>query len=401
VRGSDALALAMESLRLHRLRTLLTAAAVAVGATAVLLLTTLGDAAKAYVIREFASIGTNLVIVLPGRVETSGIGAAIGRGTKDLTLEDCSAIARRVTLANVVAPMSLGSAPFLYGGRRRDVFVVGTTSDYQRIRHLVVAAGSFLPPGDPHRGDNIAVVGSKLAREVFGAENPLGRTVRISATRFRVIGVLEPKGQSMAMNLDDMALIPVGAGMRLFNQSGLFRVVAQARETGSIPAVIAGIREVLTERHRDEDFTIITQDAMLKSFRSVIDALTAALAGIAAISFAVAGIGIMNVMLVSVSERVAEVGLLKALGARPRQIVALFLSEALALSSLGAVAGLLVGLALIWIAAGLWPSFGLRPGPGWIAAVVVLSVLAGGVFGLLPARRAARLPAAEALRGKR
>lgn len=401
MRGRDLVDLALESLRLHRLRTGLTLGGIAVGVIAVLLLTALGEAARKYVESEFSGIGTNLVIVLPGKVETSGGGATFGGTTRDLTIEDAEAIGRQVASVKQVAPVSIGAAPFEYGGRTRNVMIIGTTAEYALARSLIVTAGEFLPPGDPRQGERVAVIGRKLQREVFQGENPLGKLVRIEDARFRVIGILGSKGQSMGFNMDDVALVPVSTGLKLFNQSGLFRIMIQAASPAAVPQVLARSREVLKERHdNEEDFTLITQDAMLKTFRRIIGSLTVALAGIAAISLAVAGIGIMNVMLVSVSERKTEVGLLKALGARRRQILGMFLVEALALSALGALAGVAVGLLLIAVAAQMWPAFPIGPSVPWIGVVLALSLAAGVGFGLMPARRAAGLQAADALRGR-
>ena len=401
MRTNDLIGLAMESLRLHKVRTLLTLTGIVIGVTAVLILTALGDAAKGYVVREFAGIGTNLVIVLPGKVETSGTSPTFGGSVRDLTIEDAEALKRRVSAGREVAPLSLGSAPFEYGGRTRTVRIIGTTAEYAELRNLTVAAGQFLPAGDPRQGDRVAVIGQVLQREVFQGENPLGKSVRIGDSRFRVIGLLAPKGETMGMNLDDIAIIPVATGLRMFNQSSLFRIMVQATDPSSIPAALKQTKEVLVERHDDEeDFTLITQDAMLKTFGRIIDSLTVALAGIAAISLAVAGIGIMNVMLVSVSERTTEVGLLKALGARRRQILSVFMVEALSLSVIGASIGIVLGMTIILVAAGVFPNFPIRPNPVWIGVVILLSLLAGTGFGILPARRAARLQAADAIRGK-
>jgi putative ABC transport system permease protein len=402
MRRTDLLALALETLRLHRLRTGLTLAAIAIGVTAVLLLTALGDAAKAYVVKEFAGVGTNLVIVVPGKVETSGGMPAFGGSTRDLTLEDCDAIAHQAPLARTVAPFSLGTAAIEYEERSRDVRVVGTTTPFLNLRKLTLAAGRFLPEGDPRQGEPVAVLGQKVARELFRGENPLGRRVRVAEWRFRVIGVLGPKGTSVGIDYDDLIIVPVAMGLKMFNQTGLFRIMIEAFTPQSVPGALAQVKAVLIDRHdQDEDFTLITQDALLQTFRSVIDALTAGLAGIAAISLAVAGIGIMNVMLVSVSERTGEVGLLKALGARGRQILDVFLVEAAMLSTAGAAVGVVAAVAIILLAGALWPFIPIHPSAGWISLVVVLAVMAGVGFGLMPARRAARLDAAEALRGKR
>jgi putative ABC transport system permease protein len=400
MRRRDLVQLAFETLTLHRLRTGLTLAAIAIGVMAVLMLTSLGDAAKAYVVREFAGVGSNLVIVIPGRIETTGFPAA-GGATRDLTLEDAAAIERQSAVVRRQAPMSIGSGPIEYGGRSRDVRVLGSTADFLEVRKLEMSTGEFLPAGDPRQGDRVVVLGQKVAREIFQNENPLGKLVRIGDWRLRVIGVLAPKGISIGIDYDDLVIVPVSVGLKMFDQTGLFRVLAECVSPQAVPIGQREVKSILIERHRgEEDFTLMTQDAMLKTFGAVIDALTAGLAGIAAISLAVAGIGIMNVMLVSVSERTGEVGLLKALGARRRQILEVFLAEALMLSSGGALIGIVAGVIAIAIAAAIWTFIPLRPSPGWIALVMALAIAAGVSFGLMPARRAAGLPAADALRGK-
>jgi len=401
VRRRDLIGIALETLRLHRLRTTLTLTAIAIGVTSVLLLTALGEAAKGFVIQEFANLGSNLVIVLPGSTETSGM-PTFGGTTRNLTVEDAEAAVRRASAVRRGAPLAVGSATMEFEGRTRDIMVAGTTAELLEVRNLRLALGQFLPVGDPRHGDRVVVVGQTVQRELFEGKNPLGKAVRIGEWRFRVIGVYAPKGRSLGIDWDDAVLVPVATGMRMFNLTSLFRVMLEARDAESVPAAIAQVRQIVRERHDgDEDFTIISQDAMLGTFSTIIDSLTAFLAGIAAVSLAVAGIGIMNVMLVSVSERTREIGLLKALGGRRRQILDLFLVEAVMLSGSGAVAGTLLGVLVIGIAAAIWPEFPLRPGAAWIATVVILSLAAGIGFGLMPARSAARLDVVEALRGKR
>ena len=401
MRRRDLTAFAFQTLTLHRLRTGLTLAAIAIGVTAVMLLTALGDAAKAYVVREFAGVGTNLVIVVPGRTETSGGMPSFGGTTRDLTLEDVLAVARQCPAVRRATPMSMGTAPAEYGGRSRDIRVIGTTSEFADVRKLAMESGEYLPPGDPRQGEHVVVLGTKVARELFQGENPLGKTLRVGEWRLRVIGVLSPKGISLGIDYDDQVQVPVSVGLKMFDQSGLFRILAEAVNPQAVPIAQREMRAVLTRRHDDEeDFTLVTQNAMLQTFGAVIDALTGGLAGIAAISLAVAGIGIMNVMLVSVSERTGEVGLLKALGARRRQILQVFLVEALMLSGGGALAGIVVGLIAIAIAGGIWTFIPLRASPIWIGVVLVLAMGAGVSFGILPARRAAALDAADALRGR-
>lgn len=396
----DLVRLAFEAQARHHLRTALTLGGIAIGVTAVLILTALGEAAKAYVVNEFAGVGTNLVIVMPGRTETSGGMPTFGGTTRDLTIEDTEAVLRQAPAVRRAAPVSAGTARFTYEGRYRDVRVMGTTAEFQEIRSIEMRTGQFLPPGDPREGGPVVVIGPKIQATLFPGENPIGKPVRIGDWRFRVIGVMEEKGEFLGIDFDDMALVPVATGLRRFDQTTLFRVFTQAGSAEEVPAAKEQIRRVLLDRHDgEEDFTMITQDAMLSTFRSVIDALTGALAGIAAVSLAVAGIGIMNVMLVSVSERSSEVGLLKALGARRRQILGVFLAEALMLSGSGAVLGIVIGSALVWIAAAIFPDFPLAPSPLWTGVVLVLALVAGAGFGLMPARRAARLAAADALRG--
>jgi len=397
----DSLQLALEALRGHRLRTVLSGVAVAIGVTAVLLLTALGDAAKRYVTDQFAGLGTNLVTVTRGKVESTGGMPIPLASTRDLTLADCEAVRRRVPGVAEVVPMAFASGPVEYGNRSRDVYVFGVTAPFQGVRDLPVAMGRFLPEGELGREERVVVLGDRLRRELFGAGNPIGHSVRVARSRFRVIGTLAPKGQSTGFDLDDVAYVPVGTAMALFDQPSLTRVVVQARDVSVLPRVIAGVRATLIDRHREEDFTITTPNAMLESFHAILNALTLALAGIAAISLAVAGIGIMNVMLVAVSERITEVGLLKALGARPLQISRLFLIESLLISGIGALIGVAAGLAVAALARRLFPALPIAPAPAWIAVVIVLALATGGVFGLFPARRASRLEAAAALQGRR
>ena len=396
----DLFGLSLEAQTGHRLRTVLTLGGIAIGVAAVVLLTSLGTAAKAYVVDQFASLGADLVIVLPGKVETTGV-PTFGGSTHDLTIEDALGLLQRAPAVRRVAPLSMGTARLAWGGRERDVRVVGTSAEFKTIRSLHLRLGQFLPPGDPRTGAPIAVIGANVYRDVFQSQNPINQPVRIAQSRFRVIGVLEPQGANLGVNVDDMVIVPVTTGMRLFDQTGLFRVFAQAASADDVPRAIRQITNALIERHDGyEDFTIITQQAMLKTFGSVIDALTGALAGIAAVSLAVAGIGIMNVMLVSVSERAAEVGLLKALGARRRQILSVFLSDAVLISGAGGLIGVAVGAALVGIGALVFPDFPLKPDLGWIGAVMALALGAGALFGLMPARRAARLAPVDALRGR-
>jgi putative ABC transport system permease protein len=278
------------------------------------------------------------------------------------------------------------------------VYLVGATGDYAVMRDLRLQQGAFLPGGSRAGREHVVVLGSKLARELFGDAPATGRSVRVSNARFRVIGVMASKGMSLGLDFDDMALVPVGAGMSLLGRTSLHHILVQSASAEALPNVSEQVRALLADRHRREDFTLVTQDAMLSTVRGILDVLTLSLSAIAAVSLLVAGVGIMNVMLVSVSERIGEIGLLKSLGGRPGDIRMLFLAEAAALCALGAALGLLAHVAMVAVVRRLWPQFPVRPEPFWLAAGVLFVLLLGLLFGWLPARRAARWPAAEALR---
>jgi len=391
----DLLRFAVGALTGHRLRTALSVLGVAVGIAAVIALTALGEGARRYVTDEFASLGSNLVIVLPGKVETTGM-APFGGVVHDLTLEDFRAITR-VPGVRRAAPLSVGSEEVRAGERARSLPVLGTTAEFAEVRHIRVAAGRYLAPGDPDAGGSEMVLGIKAATELFGAESPLGRVVRVGEWRFRVVGVLAPRGRGLGFDFDDLVFVPVRTAMRMFNRPSLFRLLVDVGSPAEMDAVKARILELMRERHRADDVTVITQDALLSAFSSIMRALTLALAAIASVSLVVAGVGIMNVMLVSVAERRAEVGLLKALGARDRQVLSAFLAEATVLSVVGGLIGLGVGFAAIAAFRHLYPAFPAMP-PGWaIAAALAMSALVGVGFGVWPARRATRLDPVLAL----
>ena len=396
--GWDLVGFSVRALQGHRLRTGLSLAGVAIGVASVVLLTSLGQGARLYVTGEFTNLGTNLLIVLPGKTETAGVTPFVTGAPHDLTLEDAEAVARGVRSVRRLAPLSRGLAAARRGERRRDVAVVGTTADFLGVRNLRLQTGRFLPAGEAAREQRVCVIGSTVRRELFGAENPLGELLRLGDERFRIVGVLAPRGMSIGMDMDEMVYIPIGRALKMFNQSTLFRILIEVRSHGEIPAAQEGVRRVLQERHDGEDdVTMLTQDSVLVTFGRILGLLTAALAGIAAISLTVAGIGIMNVMLVSVSERRREIGLLKAVGVTARQVVAVFLVEAALLSTAGGVVGLAAAFAGAGLLRGLYPSFPAEP-PSWaVGAALLVSLSVGLVFGAVPARRAARLDPIVAL----
>jgi putative ABC transport system permease protein len=396
----DLVAFALRALRGHRLRTALSLLGVAIGVAAVVTLTALGEGARRYVLGQFASVGTNMVIVLPGKTETAGAMPGIGGVPHDLTLDDALAVARGVREVDKLAPMVVGTETVAYEERRRQVALFGSTHEALEVRRLGIAQGRFLPPLAWDRGAPIAVLGSNTARELFPAADPVGQVVRVGDWRMRVIGVLEPRGQQLGVDMDDVVIVPVATAMKMLNRSGLFRLVIQVRSYADLERTKQAVVRLLRERHGEEDVTVITQDAVVSAFSSILGALTMALGGIAAVSLAVAGVGIMNVMLVSVSERTREVGLLKALGAGRGQILAAFLAEAILISSAGGLLGLALGWAAVLVLVAVYPALPASP-PLWaVLAAFSLSVAVGGVFGVLPARRATRLDPVAALAGR-
>lgn len=402
MRLSDTLQFASGSLRGSPTRTLLMMLAMAIGVAAVVVLTALGEGARRYVVDQFASLGTNLVIVLPGRTETSGVGPGLmsGQTPREITLDDAQALLRSRAIKRF-APLTVGSASLSRGALNREVVVLGSTSDLLAVRHMEMAVGRFLPEGDIHDTASVCVLGNQMKRELFGNEQAVGQWVRLGDRRFRVIGVMASQGESMGMRTDELVIIPVAASHQLFNNSGLFRILIEARNRDSIEQVTRDAEAIMVERHSGErDVTVITQDAVLQTFDRILGALTMAVGGIAAISLAVAGVLIMNVMLIAVAQRVKEIGLLKALGAPGKQIRHLFFAEAALLSAIGSVAGLALGYAGSFIIGQIYPSLPVSP-PWWAVVAATATALGTGIlFSVWPARRAAKLDPVAALAGK-
>jgi putative ABC transport system permease protein len=396
MRLTDLLRFAGGALRGHRLRTMLSLLGVGIGVASVLLLTSLGEGARLYITGEFTALGSNLLILVPGKTETVGFAPLISTAPHDLTVEDAEALLQRVPAIRRVAPLVVGTAAVSAGERRREVTVVGTTREMLEIRHLKMGSGRFLPAGV--RDAPLCVLGARVQRELFPGENPLGKLVRIGEWRFRVIGVIAPRGVSIGMDLDEVVEIPVETGLRLFDRTSLFRILAEVGSHQDIDGARRAAVEVLRQRHAgEEDVTVLTQDSVLASFDKILKALTAALAGIAAVSLGVAGLGIMNVMLVSVSERTREIGLLKAVGVTQTQVVAVFLLEAAILATTGGALGLLTGLGAGQFLQQVYPEFPFQAPPWAIPAALGISCSVGLLFGILPARSAARQDAVAAL----
>ncbi len=373
---------------------------VAIGVAAVIALTALGEGARRYVTGQFSTLGSRFLVLIPGKNETTGTMPGMGGVPNDLTLDDARALQRGVARVEMVAPVSMGNETVANQERRRQVVVMGSTREFLKIRQLEIATGRSLPAGDLERADQVVVLGATVADELFGGEPAVGRPVRVGDWRMRVIGVLARRGEQVGFDMDDLVIVPVATGMRIFNRNSLFRVVLGVGAHSDLDAACSSAIAILTERHGEEDVTCITQESVVSALSSILTALTLALGGIAAVSLSVAGIGIMNLMLVSVSERTREVGLLKAIGAGNGQILAVFLTEAILIASMGGLLGLALGWSSIRILVLIYPVFPAAA-PVWaVVAALATSVCLGALFGVLPARRAARLEPVAALAGK-
>lgn len=390
---------AAHALRSYTTRTVLIVLAMSLGVASVIALTALGEGARIYINNQFASLGTNLLIVVPGRSETSGINPAamVGRSVRDLTIDDANALLHSPYVSRV-APVMVGAVPIAYGAREREAVIMGTTSDMQPIRNFVLAQGQFLPEGEASRATAVCVIGSKIRDELFGPANALGEWVRVGGWRFRVAGVLVQQGQTLGMNNDEVIMIPVASAQAMLNSPSLFRIFVEAKSHDVIDKTRQQIRSIITTRHQgEEDITVVTQDAVLATFNKIIGALTLAIGGIAAISLIVAGILIMNVMLVAVTQRTSEIGLLKALGASKQQIMRLFLVEAVLLAIVGCAVGIVVGILGTAMLRSAFPSFPAQTPPWAFAMAVFTAIGTAMIFSFLPSRRAAALNAVTAL----
>ncbi|MEQ1815782.1 MAG: ABC transporter permease [Nitrosomonas sp.] len=394
---TDTLQTSFKTVVSYRVRSLLIVLAMALGVAAVVVLTAMGDGARNYVINQFSSIGTNLLVVLPGRAETSGsfLGAVLGQTPRDLTLKDAQLLGRLPQVRRY-APLNVGAAELSAANRLREVTVLGSTANLIPIRHMKLAQGSFLAHGTERNAQ--IVLGAKIANEFFPRSQAIGQRVRLGDNRFLVSGVLASQGESMGFNTDEIVIIPIDYAQALFNTTSLFRILIEAKSHSEIESAKQAILATMRQSHDGEDdTTVITQDAILATFDRVLHALTLAVAGIAAISLIVAGILVMNVMLVSVNQRTAEIGLLKAIGATSTDIRRLFFAEAVWLSLAGAILGFLLGQfgsLMLRLAYPQLPAWA----PAWASIAGILVALITGILAsLLPASQAARLDAVKAL----
>jgi len=400
VKAGDAFLLAFGALHAHRLRTSLSVLGIAIGVAAVILLTSIGEGARRYVVSEFTQFGTNIIAVNPGKVETIGIPGVFGGTTHKLTIDDAEAL-RRIPGVEQVVGLVDGFARIEAGGLGRSVNLFGVTSAVPEVWKMNVRQGSFLPAGDPRRGAAVCVLGPQLERELFGERSALGEWVRAGGFRLRVIGIMEPKGQFLGFDMDDTIYVPLATGMRLFNRDEVREIDLTYAHEGMTEQLVLDVRRMLTERHGNrEDFTITTQAQMLEVFGKIMNVVTAAVGGIAGISLFVGAIGILTTMWIAVGERVHEIGLVRAIGATPLQVQRLFLIEAATLAVIGGLVGLLGGLGLAAFLHVVVPGLPVHVPAPYVGAALAVSTLTGLASGAAPARRAARLDPVEALRSE-
>ena len=391
---------AFEAILSNKVRSGLTMLGVIIGVMSVILLVSIGEGARIYITKELTGMGTNLLIITPGKTSTSGGFHPPSAGTvRKLTYDDSLALRRRAWLLTDAVPLVLGTGKVKYQNRSRDTAIIGTTREFERVRNLYVDTGSYISQEDVDSNAKVVVLGRRVKDELFGDDNPLGRVVMLSDARYRVIGVMTKKGTSLGMDMDDIVFIPVTSGQELFDTDGLFEILASTPQPEDVDKAIAQIKDILIRRHaHKEDFTIQTQGAMLETMNTILGVLTAVLGGIAGISLLVGGIGIMNIMLVSVRERTREIGIRKALGATNRDIMAQFIIEAITLSGAGGIVGIVIGVGL----ALLIPVFvDVLPTSVSIWSILMaffFSAAVGVFFGVYPARKAALQDPIQALR---
>jgi putative ABC transport system permease protein len=397
----DQTRVAVESIRSNKLRSFLTTLGVVIGVTSVILLVSIGEGLRTYLSDLFAGMGSNLLFVSPGKRDTRGSGHGPPLSTvRKLTMDDVRALRQRSYNIVGVAPRVVGGGSVENGALARESVVLGTDDEFIPVHRLEVAAGRFLSREDSDGRRRVAVIGQTIAEELFGERAPLGRPLKIADSRFRVIGIMARKGQSLGIDYDEVVFIPVTCALDLFNLEGLSGLSIKAGNPTNLDPAIADIKRILMHRHNNkEDFTVISQADLVETANRITSTMTLVLLGIASISLLVGGIGIMNIMLVSVRERTREIGVRKAVGARRVDILAQFLFEAVMVSLLGGLVGLLFGAA---IALGITTAVPEFPAPKitlWAVLVAFgFSVAVGVFFGVAPARKAANLDPIASLR---
>jgi putative ABC transport system permease protein len=395
----DTLRFAMGSLNSHRLRTLLSASGIAIGIAAVILLTSIGEGIQRFVLSEFTQFGTNIISINPGKTTTHGASVGAISSSRPLTIEDAIAL-KSSSYAQYTNAGLMGNAEVRVGGLNRRVSVLGEGPDFARAFNMKVSIGQFLPADDLRNPRAFAVLGSKTKTELFGSKNPLGSSIQVGSSRFRVIGVMASKGQVLGFDLDDTVYIPTARALELFNRTGVMEIQIAYLPGAPLDAVVEDAKRILVARHGREDFTMRPQQQMLDTLSTVLEVLTFAVAALGGVSLMVGAVGMVTLMHIAVAERVSEIGLLTALGATRARIRILFLMESTVLSTLGGLVGLVVGTSIAWILKTLVGGLPVSIPWDYVMGALALSVLVGLAAGVVPAMRAARMDPVEALRNE-
>jgi putative ABC transport system permease protein len=394
VRLAEAWRVALGALRANRLRSGLTMLGVVIGVAAVVVLVALGTGVKRMVESQVEGLGSNLLIVVPGRIDI-GSAPAVSR----MTLDDVDAVSRVVGDPSRVAVTVTSGETVRAGTRSRFTSVLGVLETTPQVFVRNMGRGTYLSSSDVDTSRRVAVLGAGVATALFGDRDPVGQQVTIAGVRFRVIGVFAPLGQSLGVDRDDEVHIPVTTAHRLYGTNRIDGIAVKAPDRETIGALGDRIVKVLQDRHPDTEFSAVTQEQILGVLGDILGVLTAVLAAIAGISLLVGGVGVSNIMLVSVRERTREIGLRKAVGARPRDISLQFLLEAVLLTSLGGVIGMALGIAAALLVSALTPVPAAVT--AWSIAVAFgVSAAVGIIFGVVPAQRAGRLDPVVALRSE-
>jgi putative ABC transport system permease protein len=395
----DVIKLSFSSLVDQRMRSFLTILGISVGIASVVLLTSIGEGIQQFTLAEFTQFGTNLIGINPGRSTTLGTSGALINNVRPLSISDEESLRK---IPGVIDTVSLiqGNGPIEFEKRRRRTTILGVSPSASKVWQIRVVKGRFLPADDSRAARSFVVLGSKVKSELFQDQNPLGQRVRVAGERYQVIGVMESKGQMLGFDLDDAVYIPVVRAMSLFNQQSLMEIDLLYQSGLQSKTIAERARKILKSRHGAEDFTITTQEEMLKVLDSVLGILTLAVGGLGAISLLVGGVGIVTIMTIAVNERTPEIGLLRAIGADHSQILWLFIGEAIVLAGTGGIIGLILGAGIAWLLGEFVPA--LPTHTPWIYAVYaeVLAIGIGLLAGVLPARHAASLNPIEALRAE-
>lgn len=395
MRLSDGFFWVARSVLSQRQRSILTALGIAIGIAAVSLLTSVGEGLRIYLLDTFSSFGTRLIIVTPGKVSTQGMTGML-KTVRPLSLRDAEAL-RHLPYVDAMTPVIQGTVKVDNGERQRDTMVAGVGFQMPQTWGMRVALGRFLPD-DPGIERPYVVLGYKVRTELFGDANPLGELVRVGGSRFRVIGVMESKGQMLGFDLDDIVYIPVNRGLQLLNRESLGEIDIAFSKTTTSTEMAKRIKRTLIALHGEEDFTLFTQEDMLASLNRILHFITLAIAGLGSISLIVGGVGVATIMTTALRERMAEIGLLRALGATRAQTLLLFLGEAVVLAGIGGISGILLIVIIVGVAKLAIHGLPVALEPFYLFAAFLLSTAIGLIAGILPAWRASKLDPIEALR---